>query len=101
MLGERWCLIAWRLGLSNCDRVHPPPSEGRGKSEKLKSHNFLRTLLHASRSGPRAEAVGHEWSTGLTQVVAPQLLSLMHSVVSLFGCLDQWQSGWLGQVQAT
>lgn len=41
MLGVRWCLIVQRPGLSNSDWAHPLPSEGQGKSEKLKSHNHV------------------------------------------------------------
>lgn len=66
MLGVRWCLIVQRPGLSNCDWAHPPPSEGQGKSEKLKSHNqvFLRVPMsaactQAARGCVCDEAVSH------------------------------------------
>lgn len=47
MLGVRRCLIVQRPGLSYCDWVHPPLSEGQGQSEKLKSHNQV--FFYANR----------------------------------------------------
>lgn len=82
MLGVRWCLIVQMPGLSNCDWVHPLPSEGQGKSEKLKSHNqffFTQTGergLHAERL--RLCAMRPSTTSGpadVTQVISPQLRS--------------------------
>ena len=100
MLGVRWCLIVRRPGLSNCDWVHPPPSEGQGKSEKLKSHNQVfyasrgERGLHAGRS--RLCAMRPSATSGpadLTQVISPQLHSgHAHSqdgnALSLSVCVD-------------
>lgn len=75
MLGVRWCLIVQRLGLSNCDWVHPPQSEGQGKSEKLKSHNqvFYASGLLGAVCATRPSATAAP--VDVTQVISPQLYS--------------------------
>lgn len=78
MLGVRWCLIVQRPGLSNCDWAHPLPSEGQGKSEKLKSHNqvFYASGSHAGRSGLCAmRPSATSGRADVTQVISPQLHS--------------------------
>lgn len=79
MLGVRWCLMVQRPGLSNCDWVHPPPSEGQGKSEKLKSHNqfFVRERASTVRTrAARGLYVMRPSATSgpadMTQVISPQ-----------------------------
>lgn len=87
MLGVRWCLIVQRPGLSNSDWAHPLPSEGQGKSEKLKSHNHVfyasgdcKRGLQAGRS--RLCAMRPSATSGpadVTQVISPQLHAHAHS----------------------
>lgn len=79
MLGVRWCLMVQRPGLSNCDWVHPPPSEGQGKSEKLKSHNQFFVRERASTVRTRAarglyvmRPSAASGPADVTQVISPQ-----------------------------
>lgn len=110
MLGERWCLIVQRPGLSNCDWVHSLLRKGQGQSEKLKSHNqiFLRKQASAVWSGA---AWGYVWLGHQPLVLHRHDTSHFTSVplrscrfvgrascraLAVFRCLNEWSiSVWL------